>query len=80
MNRVTLDGLRLTADESVEMMAFTTAQSARLFEAVPDDPNTRGEFEKNVRRFTDNEEHIVKACLAFYDVLYEAYEAMKKDD
>lgn len=76
---VSTDGLKVDGADAVLGMALALSQAARMFEAVPDSKDARDRVGKAVRRLTDCE-HDVKASLAFYDRLYEAYEQMKSGD
>lgn len=77
--RVTIDGISVVPAEALDHMVFCMSMAARLFEAIGEDADTRKDFHRYLKR-TVGDEHVVKASLAFYDSLHEAYEAMKKDD
>lgn len=73
------DGIKLDGPDAILAMALALSQAGRMFEVVPDSKDARARVEKAVQRIAEDS-HVVKASLAFYDRLYEAYEQMKRDD
>ena len=71
-----VDAPEVTRDEALELMVHHLQLAAMYFEAVRDTPKTRVE----VSRLLDRDARSRAAALAWYDTIYQYYEALKEGD
>jgi hypothetical protein len=74
------DGIEITRDEAVELMAHHLRLAAKMFEATPDTEETRIELIRLLSQHSDDTSPECLAGLSFYDKIYNVYERMKDEE